>query len=368
MYNVIQSNDTLFATRQARAWKPMRGFCTLLVVSAVLCGLSGCGGETPGPSPAALEPGNDAQPSLVATASLTSTAPVTVPVAQTITDTVTDTVPAVTDTKVITPVTNEAIITHTVKAGDVLGTIASQYDTTAEAIKAVNGLTSDLIRLGQILTIPQTSAPAPVPSAAVTPTTTSPLPAPAPSTAAEIAPTPPASLSSNFLPGDWGNRVIYITASLVLLGTVLLFFVVWRRPSAQPVATAVVSHFSPAPAPTSAGLAGPPAAGTAYLETRLVATGATLYYPLTQTVITIGRDPSNSIAIDQRFPDPDAVSRQHIQIVRAGDTFIAKDLGAANGLLINNQRSRENVLRDGVVLGIGKTQFIFRLNQPGGTA
>ena len=119
--------------------------------------------------------------------------------------------------------------------------------------------------------------------------------------------------------------------------------------------------------PTKAKLPGPPPLGAAYLETSVGATGTLLYYPLTPTITAIGRDPDNSIVIDQRFADLDTVSRQHVQITRTGDTFVIKDLGSANGLWIDGRRSRENVLHDGAVLGIGKTQFIFRRNQPGGT-
>ena len=44
--------------------------------------------------------------------------------------------------------------THTVAAGDTLWNIASRYGTTVTALRAANGLTSDSIRLGQVLTLP----------------------------------------------------------------------------------------------------------------------------------------------------------------------------------------------------------------------
>lgn len=43
---------------------------------------------------------------------------------------------------------------HTVVAGDTLFSLSRRYGTTVSAIKSANGLTSDLIRLGQTLTIP----------------------------------------------------------------------------------------------------------------------------------------------------------------------------------------------------------------------
>lgn len=44
--------------------------------------------------------------------------------------------------------------TYVVKQGDTLNAIALQFKTTAEAIKAANGLTSDTIDVGQVLVIP----------------------------------------------------------------------------------------------------------------------------------------------------------------------------------------------------------------------
>ncbi|MBP6468877.1 MAG: LysM peptidoglycan-binding domain-containing protein [Chloroflexi bacterium] len=46
-------------------------------------------------------------------------------------------------------------ISYTVVQGDNLTSIAARFGTTVNAIKAANGLTSDLIYVGQVLIVPQ---------------------------------------------------------------------------------------------------------------------------------------------------------------------------------------------------------------------
>lgn len=55
-------------------------------------------------------------------------------------------------------VTSTATINYTVKAGDTLYVIAKTYGTTVTSLKTTNGLTSDLIQIGQQLKIPTTSS------------------------------------------------------------------------------------------------------------------------------------------------------------------------------------------------------------------
>ncbi len=59
--------------------------------------------------------------------------------------------------------TVEQQTTYTVKAGDSLWGIAKQFNTTVNAMKQTNQLTSDSLAIGQILKIPNTSTPIPAP-------------------------------------------------------------------------------------------------------------------------------------------------------------------------------------------------------------
>lgn len=54
-------------------------------------------------------------------------------------------------------------MTYTVKKGDTLYGIAKKYGTTVEALVSTNGITNkNLIRVGQVLTIPAKEDPKPV--------------------------------------------------------------------------------------------------------------------------------------------------------------------------------------------------------------
>lgn len=58
-----------------------------------------------------------------------------------------------------TPSPNPDTVQYVVKPGDSLWLIARKYETTVEAIKRQNNLTGDLIRVGQVLTIPVAGTP-----------------------------------------------------------------------------------------------------------------------------------------------------------------------------------------------------------------
>ena len=75
--------------------------------------------------------------------------------------------------------------------------------------------------------------------------------------------------------------------------------------------------------------------------------------PLTQEVVTVGREPANDLVVDSN-----TVSRQHARLERRGGITYVTDLGSRNGTTLNGRPLAPNVaqpLAHGAVLRIGDT-------------
>jgi EAL domain-containing protein (putative c-di-GMP-specific phosphodiesterase class I) len=75
----------------------------------------------------------------------------------------------------------------------------------------------------------------------------------------------------------------------------------------------------------------------------------------------IGRNPSASYTIHSR-----QVSKQHAEIVRAGEQISIRDLGSTNGTYLNGQRITEGPLASGDILHLARCEFCF-VHHPLGT-
>lgn len=74
-------------------------------------------------------------------------------------------------------------------------------------------------------------------------------------------------------------------------------------------------------------------------------------YELIKDVVTMGRDMSNDIVIN----DAES-SRHHARLTKQGATYVVEDLGSTNGTFVNNARlSTPRPLSPGDVIGMGET-------------
>lgn len=73
-------------------------------------------------------------------------------------------------------------------------------------------------------------------------------------------------------------------------------------------------------------------------------------YPLEQAELTIGRDTTNAIAINDA-----EVSRRHAKLTLRGTEYVIEDLGSTNGTFISGQRlSGPYTLRPGDLISLGE--------------
>jgi len=96
------------------------------------------------------------------------------------------------------------------------------------------------------------------------------------------------------------------------------------------------------------------------LQPRLLALSGPLKdstIPLPDGEVTIGRDPSNVLAIT----DP-SISRKHCLLRQQEGRFQVVDLGSRNGTLVNGVTGKESWLRHGDEISIGDCTFIFLLD------
>jgi pSer/pThr/pTyr-binding forkhead associated (FHA) protein len=78
-------------------------------------------------------------------------------------------------------------------------------------------------------------------------------------------------------------------------------------------------------------------------------------WALTSDRMTIGRDPSSDIVIDDS-----GVSRRHAELVRRGRDWSIIDTGSANGTRVNGASVRQGTLRPGSRIEVGDVELVLR--------
>ncbi len=84
--------------------------------------------------------------------------------------------------------------------------------------------------------------------------------------------------------------------------------------------------------------------------------GCTFY--LDELVTSVGRDCSNNIELN----DP-LISRHHCLVRREGGVYIIEDLNSTNGVYVDGVRVKMSPLREGTLIYIGNSLFIFWLQE-----
>jgi pSer/pThr/pTyr-binding forkhead associated (FHA) protein len=93
------------------------------------------------------------------------------------------------------------------------------------------------------------------------------------------------------------------------------------------------------------------------LVARLVwhkADGTTAEFPLTSETNRVGRDPDADVFLDEPL-----VSRAHAEIVRSGDEFLVRDLGATNLTRVNDCIITRCALHNGDELRFARARCVF---------
>ena len=82
--------------------------------------------------------------------------------------------------------------------------------------------------------------------------------------------------------------------------------------------------------------------------------GRTFY--LDEPAFSIGRLVANDICLEDPF-----VSRRHCVIRTEREHYFIQDLNSANGTYVNSERVNTGLLREGSLIGIGASRFLFKL-------
>ncbi len=81
-------------------------------------------------------------------------------------------------------------------------------------------------------------------------------------------------------------------------------------------------------------------------------------FELGEATVGLGRDPKNTVQLHDS-----EVSRRHAQIVHRPEGFFLADLGSSNGTIVNGGPIREQPLRSGDRIQLGRTLMIFTGNE-----
>jgi pSer/pThr/pTyr-binding forkhead associated (FHA) protein len=82
--------------------------------------------------------------------------------------------------------------------------------------------------------------------------------------------------------------------------------------------------------------------------------GARVEFPLTAPVMTVGRDETADIIVDEPL-----VSRLHARIERRGEDYVVLDLGSTNHTKVNGEPVTERALSHGDEVRFARARCVF---------
>ncbi len=86
-----------------------------------------------------------------------------------------------------------------------------------------------------------------------------------------------------------------------------------------------------------------------------VAAGKKVFFTEEFPVLDIGRDPKSKLCIDEAV-----ISRNHAKLTRKWGGVVLEDLDSRNGCYVNNEKIKEQVLKDGDKVLLGTVKLIYR--------
>jgi hypothetical protein len=89
-------------------------------------------------------------------------------------------------------------------------------------------------------------------------------------------------------------------------------------------------------------------------ENAFLIVDGTHIFPLTQTIINIGRRPDNHLSIDDS-----RVSRVHAQLRKINGRYMIFDLDSTSGTFVNDQRIQQSILFPGDVISLAGVPLVY---------
>jgi FHA domain len=98
----------------------------------------------------------------------------------------------------------------------------------------------------------------------------------------------------------------------------------------------------------------PPTRGSEMWGWLKPASGFGTGFPLTKEKIRVGRGVEMDIMLNNA-----SISRKHAEVSRLLEGCLLRDIGSRNGVFVNGERVKEQMVSDGDLVGLGDLRFIF---------